>query len=325
MVLYWIEFTTEEGTRLLATAPLFLGVDAGGTKTLALVATAGTGGRFCILGVGVAGPGNPLSSGLDQAMRSVHDAIGQARLQAGLSKQVISHAVIAIAGAANDAVRVQLTEQVDQAAFAADCQVVPDFTPLLAANRSTRACVGIIAGTGSVAFARGTDGAIHRSGGWGHLLGDEGSGWAIGRRALGETLRTLEEDRDGGVLRSVILESLAIASPDEILPTIYQAADPRRLVASLAGPILRVSNHCHAAQQLIDAECDALARVVARVVARAQLSDQPFDLCLGGGVLVGSTLVRQRLIAALQALDCEAENTYLVQEPAVECLALAAG
>ena len=165
-------------------APLLLGVDAGGTKTCAVVATPRGDRRFCILGSGAAGPGNPLSGGFSAASRAISLAVDAALQDADCSGEEISAAVYAVAGAARPDVREQLEAMADDLPTRRTATFVPDYEPVLAAAAVSGPAVGVIAGTGSVAFSRDREGRLRFFGGWGHLLGDDGSGFAIGRDAL---------------------------------------------------------------------------------------------------------------------------------------------
>jgi BadF/BadG/BcrA/BcrD ATPase family len=74
----------------------------------------------------------------------------------------------------------------------ATVQVVHDTELILAAAELTTG-IALIAGTGSVAWGRDASGRVARAGGWGYLLGDEGSGYGIAREAVRHALRLADE------------------------------------------------------------------------------------------------------------------------------------
>lgn len=302
---------------------LILGVDAGGTKTLALLAQAGPQDGAGRLGVGRAGPGNPLSSGFENAQQEIASAIRQAVENSGLPQPTIDRAVLSVAGAANPDVRARMTQWAAAAGFAAQAQIVPDFAPILAAAQSTGACAGVIAGTGSVSFCRDEAGQMHRSGGWGYLLGDEGSGYAIGRRALQAALEEIESQGSETPLANQLADALGLKGPTQLLPTIYQSDDPRSLIASLASQVIQAADSDEVARAMVRQEMTALANVIARGWKAAGVKNQSLPLSLAGGVLANSALTQSMLLTELKKQNCQVERTAVVQEPAEGCLLMA--
>src|SRR5205085_1278058 len=79
----------------------------------------------------------------------------------------------------------------------------------------------IIAGTGSIVYGRNQRGEAARAGGWGHLIGDEGSGYWIGREALAAVMRA--EDGRGPSTRMTadILEFFTVADVSRLPRIVY--------------------------------------------------------------------------------------------------------
>ncbi|HEX2477321.1 MAG TPA: BadF/BadG/BcrA/BcrD ATPase family protein, partial [Lacipirellulaceae bacterium] len=171
---------------------LLLAADAGGTKTAAWLVDLNEPESNRVLGRGRAGAGNPLSVGFDAATSAVNEAIAAARDDAGFPDYRVDRLILSIAGAANEAVGKQFLDWVRSLGLAERVGIVSDVLPVLAAG--TPQCVGIavIAGTGSVAFGRNADGKTQLCGGWGYLLGDEGSGYYIGQMGLSHALKRME-------------------------------------------------------------------------------------------------------------------------------------
>jgi glucosamine kinase len=170
-----------------ADAHYVLGVDGGATKTLAAVLDL----RRHVLHLGHAGPSNEDAVGARLAVRAVLDATDGALAAAGITQSDLAAAVIAIAGTDTDSVARNL-----HAARAGDWIVVGDVVGAWATATGGLPGVGVISGTGSNVFGVGGTGAATRAwraGGWGHLLGDEGSGYWIGAQSIVAALH----DRDG--------------------------------------------------------------------------------------------------------------------------------
>lgn len=92
----------------------------------------------------------------------------------------------------------------------------------------------VIAGTGSITFARDQRGQIHRVGGWGYLIGDEGSGFAIARDGLNAALQGFDGRAPKTQLRQLFEEKFRVGRIDEIISQIQLPKPDRGAIASLA-------------------------------------------------------------------------------------------
>ncbi|MBI4060944.1 MAG: hypothetical protein HY403_05880 [Elusimicrobia bacterium] len=146
--------------------------------------------------------------------------------------------------------------------LAARVDVVPDYEIAHRAAFGTGPGVVLVASTGSISYARGMDGKSQRAGGLGPLLGDEGSGFWLGKTA----------SRDAALRRELRLpEPLALAHAD----------DPVRATAALAPKILRARSA--RARRLREDAADHLAALAAEA-ARGLILPRPVPLALHGGL-----------------------------------------
>jgi len=166
-----------------ADARYLLGIDGGATKTLAAVLDLEAG----TLHVGKGGPSNEDAVGAKAAVGALLDAAGEALRGAGIGEQDLSAIVAAVAGTDTASVTGHV-----HAARGEDWIVVNDVVGAWATATGAGPGVAAIAGTGSNVFGVGPDGRSWRTGGWGHLLGDEGSGYWLGVESIRAALR----DRD---------------------------------------------------------------------------------------------------------------------------------
>jgi N-acetylglucosamine kinase-like BadF-type ATPase len=301
---------------------LLLAVDAGGTKSDACLAIADGAGNFRVLGLGRSSAGNPLSVGFDAASRAIGEAIQLARKESGRPTDKITRAVFSIAGAAGPELRSQFTAWARKNAVAERLAFVSDVLPVLAAGTPDCCGVALISGTGSSAFGRSADGRTTLVGGWGYILGDDGSGFAIGRAAVRFALEDLEANTSLQPLTRTVLDELRAKSTRDITEAVYRSAEPRAVVASLAPRILELADTDDASAKTIlnDAAHD-LALIAARAAKFLGWANGPFPLALGGGVLVASTRLQQLLEEHLrrQSLSPQAQA---VSEPIDGCLRL---
>lgn len=303
---------------------LLLAVDAGGTKTAACIARGRDGEGFQILGRGRSTGANPLSIGAERAVAAIAVAVASARQHAQLDPAVADRAVLSIAGAADPEVAGELVERLRSIGIAQRMAVVSDVLPIFAAGARQGVGIALISGTGSVAFGRNAEGEQVRCGGWGYLLGDEGSGYAIGRAALRATLEELEASRHlpRRLTRSV-LEVLKVRDASDLKKAVYNSDSPRATIASIAVEVAELAaDEDPLAQEILDTAGGELALIVQSAARQLRLEGSEIPMALAGGILVGSTYLRESLGRQLQAckLDC---SLKVVDDPLVGCLQLA--
>src|SRR5438034_328249 len=168
---------------------LVLGIDGGASHTTALLAEAASGS---VRGRGESGPSNIQAVGVEAAVRELEAAVVAAFQSAKLPRAKVAAACLGLAG-------IDLTEGLDiiggwaeSVALAEKLKVANDATLLFAAGTPEGWGLAVIAGTGSIAFTLDRQGKDARAGGWGYLLGDEGSAWQIGLSGLRAACRAAD-------------------------------------------------------------------------------------------------------------------------------------
>ncbi|MFB9239170.1 N-acetylglucosamine kinase [Plantactinospora siamensis] len=279
---------------------LVLGLDIGGSTTrAALISTAGVR-----LGTGLAGGGNPTSSGADAAAAELGVALRQAL--AAADPAAVRAGFIGLAGAGR-----LLADPVGRAAFdrawrdaGLRCGYEIHGDALVAYAAGTAAPDGtvLIAGTGAIA-ARVRDLRLARvAGGHGWLLGDDGSGFWLGRAAVRHTLAALDAETEPSALGRAVLT--------ELLGTARVESPPRRTTDRLVQAVTRAAPVALArlAPLVLDRTADESG--AARIVAEAadhlvatlvplRPGEDPAPIVLAGGLLGAdnalSRAVRDRL------------------------------
>ena len=165
-----------------------LGVDGGGSKTEAWLTSRDDHLQGLPAVVGLAGPSNPRTVGMEEATREILMAIESARSQIEAQAVNIQAACLAIAGADRVDTKQQLVSWAREQNLACHIMVCNDAEPILA-RTPQRIGVALIAGTGSFAYGRNERGEVHRAGGWGYRFGDEGSGYSIAVAGIAAALR----------------------------------------------------------------------------------------------------------------------------------------
>jgi N-acetylmuramic acid 6-phosphate etherase len=295
---------------------LVLGIDGGGSKTVAWIARRERGDET-ILGRGVAGPSNPRAVGIETATANLEEALCAAWAEAHRAPQPVAAACLALAGTGRLVERTLIIDWANARNLAAKIEVVPDAEPLLAIGTPENWGVALIAGTGSLAVARGQDGQTARSGGWGELFGDEGSGYAVTVAALRAAAKSADGRGPETVLLSRLMTALKAVSPAELVTAVYQEGRDRRHLAALASEVVGAAadGDAVAIQILADAASE-LAQMVRAVATRAGLAGRPFPLAVTGGLLLSAPAVRDRLAEELRRMGLTPDPLTAVADPA---------
>ena len=257
---------------------LVLGVDGGATKTRAAVLNFETGAVF----VGRAGPSNPHAVGFEPASAAIEESVAQAMCLAGIDPAQLGAAVLGIASADLQADRAQLLRGTPALQSVPHRLVTNDVVIAWAAGTLGLPGIALIAGTGSNCFGVDDDGAAWRSGGWGHIVGDEGSGYAIGLAAL----RAIASYRDGrGPWTSLVSKCLSHFARDSVEECIRLAyvTYGKAEVAALAGLVQEAAEGGDViAREIFNEAGRALANFVVTTAERLTFRS-PFPVAMVGG------------------------------------------
>jgi N-acetylmuramic acid 6-phosphate etherase len=298
---------------------LVLGIDGGGSHTTAFLARGET-----VLGRGSGGPSNLQAVGVGRAFAALDQAVEQAFAAAGVLRGTVAAACLGLAGADRPDDRDVIGGWSTSVALAAHVEVTSDAALLLAAGTPHGWGVAVIAGTGSIAFARAADGRTARAGGWGYLLGDEGSGYALAVAGLQAVARAADGRAAKTVLTERLLDALALERPEQMIASVYGKLE-RPAVAALAPLVVDAAAAGDAvARRIVTHAADALADTV--VAAAQPLFGRPATtpLALAGGVLIRHADYRDYFLASLNARGLRGEPVASVPEPAAGAVRLAA-
>ncbi len=298
---------------------LLIGIDGGGSKTLALLADA----RGAILGRGYSGCANYQSVGFPAAAQALSDAIAGAFAAAGAPMQPVAALCMGIAGSDRPEDQTLYLGWARTAWPGAPVSVVNDAQLALAAGTPEGVGVALIAGTGSIVYGQAADGRLARAGGWGHVMGDEGSGYAVGQAALQAVMRAYDGRGRPTALADAVLRHWDLAAPPDLVGQVYRTGMGPAEVAALAALVHAAAEQGDAVARDILAEAGReLALAVVAVVA--QLGFSGSVACgLAGGLIVNGALLRAAFLDAAAALGLDLQPITLVTEPAQGAVRLA--
>ena len=297
---------------------LFAGYDGGGTKT-ACVLTDETGR---ILGTGLGGPNNYLYCGREVAAESVRTATEQAFAAAGLPMQRLDTAYMASA-----AILIQHGDA--HVPFFSTCidadHVIceSDIYNIWFGSVREQPAVVSIAGTGAITYICSKEGFLRVSG-WGPLLGDEGSGYDLGLRALRRICRMYDgrepEDR---VFMDAIFQHYDSKTPFELLRALNKG-DTRSSVADAAREVFALYEQGNATAAELLTQCAEEIALSVLTATRRDGKAQDYALVLSGGIVRQESpvfaMLEQRLLQPGTGIS---QVTTLQVHPAVASAALA--
>ncbi|MGH2879075.1 MAG: BadF/BadG/BcrA/BcrD ATPase family protein [Solirubrobacteraceae bacterium] len=292
-----------------------MGVDGGATKTLAAVLDL----KERALHLGHGASSNADAVGARVATESLLRATDEAIDRAGLEPAQLDAGVLAIAGTDTDAVAQHVS-----AARPGNWVVVNDVVGAWAAATGAQPGVGAISGTGSNVFGVGPDGRSWRAGGWGHILGDEGSGYWLAARSL----RAALADRDGSgpptALSTAAVEFYGVRRVEDLARLVYSKPLSKSEIAAFA---IETARAAHAGDQvaraLFERAAAELGAQVVAVIERTGLSGN-FPVGLIGSAFKAGEMFVDPLSALVHKVAPQASVAVVHMAPVGGCLQLAA-
>jgi len=296
----------------------FLGFDGGGTKTECVLTD--RSGRT--IAQSVAGPSNPLRIGFEAAFNSLTAAADHVLSAAKLDAGQITAVCAGLAGAGRKQVVKRVMAFLVETFPHAIVHVTTDMAVALEAAAGDGEGVILIAGTGSSAYGRNAAGKTMRAGGYGPWIGDEGSAFDIGRRAV----MAIARQRDGLAPVTLLADMIPAAlelpawenlieriaqNPDEVFPRIFP------LVVDAA------EAEDDTAREILFTAALGLAQIAATVIRKLDLEEKEFVLAKAGGVHGRSPLFDSALDAVLWSAAPRVHIERLAVPPAIGAARLA--
>src|ERR1700761_8506859 len=265
--------------------PLYLGIDAGGTKTDCAISNGAE-----LLGQATGASCKLARVGKERARENLQAVIRQACEAAGVPAESVQHVCIGMAGASLAEAVYWAQQTIRELTPDATIYVAGDHVIAHRAAFGTTPGVLVISGTGSICFGRNQAGETARAGGWGANVSDEGSAFWVGREAVTEALHSFDLGKSDGLLVT-IAECWKVA-PEEVI-RVANASEPR--FAELAGPVMAAAAQGdESARCITERAGKALAGLASAVIKRLwPIGGGIVPVALAGGVLQGAQLVRQ--------------------------------
>ncbi|HWP81778.1 MAG TPA: BadF/BadG/BcrA/BcrD ATPase family protein [Bacteroidota bacterium] len=266
-----------------------VGIDGGGTKTEAELCNA----RGKVLARGNAGPSNFQIIGVEEASETIVRLIQSVCRKAGIPTSALSLVVAGLTGAGRGSDQKRMVRGIRKNASAKRVRlprvvVEGDATTALEGAFGGEVGVIVIVGTGSIVFGKDERGKIFRAGGWGRIIEDEGSGYAIGRAALQAVARSLDRGEHSTTLSRMIASRFGLKDQPSIIRAIYGKGFD---VAALAPHVIEAAEkHDSTAFRILQTSCKNLTETIHGMLNRMKKEGKlPDDVPLAFVGSLGST------------------------------------
>jgi N-acetylglucosamine kinase-like BadF-type ATPase len=207
----------------MAKKQLVIGMDGGATKTAALLSDL----DGVVIAEETGGASNPQVVGPEKSADVIVNLVEKLCGKANCSTNQVLAVVAGLAGAGRegDKMRVKtatLAEAKRRKVTVGRMTIESDGRIALEGAFKGRPGIILIAGTGSFALAKDHKGGIHRAGGWGRVVGDEGSGFVIGRDGLNVVAKHIDGRGKTTMLTKLVDEKLGLSNQEKIINGVYR-------------------------------------------------------------------------------------------------------
>ncbi|KQX65860.1 MULTISPECIES: N-acetylglucosamine kinase [unclassified Paenibacillus] len=311
----------------------FLAVDGGGTKSLCYFFDE----HGQIRGQGRSGSCNYQGVGKEAAVRelihAIRNALEDGKLvgngEVGETELETDCAALGIAGLDTEYDRRIILALVEEALqhlriYAKRLIIENDgFAALLGATNGQPGIL-MIAGTGSIVYGVNDQGVVARAGGWGHRVGDEGSGYWIGKQAIIHILKTWDGRTAPNKLADHILPYLDLKNPEDLFNWTYNSNYSVEKVAELSSLVSQAHTQGdQVAKSIMIQAAEQLFTCAKAVIERINLYRQPFQIILQGGVLQNNAFVREYITSQFNTFAPSGQIENKNKEPIFGMMALA--
>jgi N-acetylglucosamine kinase-like BadF-type ATPase len=293
-----------------------LGIDVGGSKTVCLLAD--EQGRVL---ASAREEGANLQGAGELALEKVlHSVMEKTIAERDVRPSAICLGIAGVDRPADEAIVCSIMKRIG---YKARILVVNDALIALQAGVGEGPGIVIVSGTGSIAYGR-RNGQAARAGGWGSVLGDEGSGYWIGRLALRAVVRHADGRGRSTALTSKLLGHFHAQRAAELIHKIYHEEVGPRAIASLAKYVQEARNEGDAvATAILNQSADELITAATAVMMRLDLKDEVFAFVLAGGMFHAIPWLCDQLKLLLPSLALRSRTIRLETEPALGAVQLA--
>jgi N-acetylglucosamine kinase-like BadF-type ATPase len=244
-----------------------------------------------VLGEGLAGPSNPLRVGVSEAAGAIRDAADRACAEAGVRRVEIVAAEVGLAGVKRADIRERMRAAIAELGVKT-VEVVTDAEIALYGATEGKPGLVIIAGTGSICCGVNARGRRACAGGWGPVVGDEGSGSWIARRALQAVAHASDGRGRKTALSEAACEYFNVAKAEDLSTAVYAPNVTNSRIAGYGSRVvLAAKRRDPVAREIVEAAGRELASAATAVIRKLRMERERFQVAYVGGVFAAGALI----------------------------------
>ena len=277
-----------------------IGLDGGGTKTAAELCD----GSGAVLATAAGGPSNFQVIGVETAARTIMDLVETCCHSIGCTPERLDSVVAGLTGAGRPGDQERMRQALVAEASRRgrplrSARIESDARIALEGAMGGEPGVIVIAGTGSIVFGKDSRGVVHRSGGWGRIIGDEGSGYALGRELFRAVAASIDDRSTRTNLPRLLKESFALGTQEAIITALYRESFD---VASVAPIMIEAAQQGdRVAREILASAARDLVAVVAPVVRKVRgRARRPVSVAFIGSLLTSKNRYSDRVRSLLR-------------------------
>jgi N-acetylglucosamine kinase-like BadF-type ATPase len=294
-----------------------LGIDVGGSKTVCLLAD----DDERVIAEGREEGANLQGAGELALEKVLHSVMDRTLEGTGIVPAAICLGIAGVDRATDEGVVRSIMGRIG---FKARIIIVNDALIALQAGVRDEPGIVIVSGTGSIAYGRNERGEASRAGGWGYVLGDEGSGYWIGRLALRAVVRHADGRGRTTSLTPRLLSHFGATRANELIHRVYHEDLSPRAIAAVAKYVQLARDEGDiAATGILNRAADELMTAATAVMTQLELTDRKFTFVLSGGMFHAVPWLCDQMQLLLPALARQSTVARLNEEPALGAVRLA--
>ncbi len=267
-----------------------IGIDGGGTQTVGYLADE----NQKLMQKEKVGPTNYHSVGIKKVKKNLKMLIENLCEKSKIKVEDVTFVSSGIAGVDRPEDKALLRNILKQLDYDFKIIVNNDVKTALTNAHGEQKGIMLVCGTGSIAAGVNGKNNFVRVGGWGHLIGDEGSGYKIAIKMLQKIMKSFDGREKSTELTELVLKELGIEEPLEILDYVYNPEISKENIADLT-PLLfeAIRAGDDIAREIVDNAADNLLEMVKTVIGKLKLSEKDQIISLSGGVFENSKIMKE--------------------------------
>lgn len=276
-----------------------VGIDGGGTKTKGYISD--NNGNILASATGMSS--NYLSAGETVAKESLNDVITTLCNNSNTTLDEIEIISLGLAGAGRAKDREIIKNIIKEIGINGHIIINDDAYISLIGAHGKRKGIITVSGTGSISLGLNSSGEKHRTGGWGHILGDEGSGYYFAREGLMAIVKSYDGRGRSTKIQDKILNYLKLPSIDELIQYVYNNRDSKDKLSCLSKLVIEAAEeNDEIAVQIIK---KGIYELIEMTTVLTNKLDEPLDVALAGGTFENSKYMREMFIRELSKTNSE--------------------